>query len=119
MRVKARDGRGLFRFGARGFAAEVSFCFDLRERERDSARVAEFSECVNPWAAGTAEAEQFGDFIEGFAGSIVDGAADESVGPGAISGAREKEVGVTAGDDEGEGLRVRWSGSSLCGLAFL
>jgi hypothetical protein len=107
MRVEARDGRGLFRFGARGFAAEVSFCFDLRERERDGVRVTEFCERVNPWAAGVAEAEQFGDFIEGFAGSIVDGAADESVGPGAISGPREKKVSVAAGDDEGEGLRVR------------
>ena len=103
MRVEVRDGRGFCGFGARGLCRQVSFCFDLREGERDGVRVAEFGEGVDPGTAGIAEAEELGDFIEGFSGSVVDGAADEGVGPDAVGGLREKKVSVAAGDDEGEG----------------
>ncbi len=103
MWIEARDGRGFCAFGARGFAAEVSFGFDLRECERDGLGVAKFGEGVDPGTAGIAEAEELGDFIEGFSGCVVDGAADEGVGPDAVGWTREKKVSVAAGDDEGEG----------------
>ena len=104
VRVEARNGRCLCGLGARGVAAEVNLCLDLREGEGDGLRVAEFREGIDPGAAGITEAEKFGHFVEGFAGGVVDGAADESVRPSAVCWAREKEVGVAAGDDEGEGL---------------
>ena len=66
-------------------------------------RIAELGEGVDPGTAGIAEAEELGDFVVGFAGGVVDGAADESVGPCAVRGLREIEMGVAAGDDEGEG----------------
>jgi hypothetical protein len=56
---------------------------------------------VDPGASGVAEAEELGDFVVGFSGGVVDGAADEGVVPGALGGTGEKEMGVTAGDDEG------------------
>ncbi len=77
---------------------------DRREGEGDGAWVAVRSEAVDPGAAGVAETEELGDLVEGFAGGVVDGAADVAVVPGAslpcLSG--EVEVGVAAGDDEGE-----------------
>jgi hypothetical protein len=60
------------------------------------------SECVDPRAARIAEAEELGDFVVGFAGGIVEGAADQGVVPGVLGGVGEIEVGVAAGDDEGE-----------------
>ena len=42
-------------------------------------RVAEAGEGVDPGAAGIAEAEQLGDLVVGFAGGVVEGAADERV----------------------------------------
>ena len=99
MRIEARDGRGARGLGAGSLAAEVNFGFDLRECEGDGVRVAVLSECVDPGTAGIAEAEELGDLVEGFAGSVVDGAADEGIGPRAVRGASEIEVGVAAGDD--------------------
>ena len=86
-----------------GFAAEVSLCLDLREGEGNSIRVTEFRERIDPRTARITEPKELGDFVEGFAGGVIDGAADECVGPCAVCWAREKEMGVTAGDDEGEG----------------
>ena len=83
-----------------GLPPRWSFWFDLREGERHGVRVAEFGERVDPGTAGIAEAEQLGDLVEGLAGGVVDGAADERVAPGAVRGAREIEVGVAAGDDQ-------------------
>ena len=103
MWIEARDGGGFCGFGAGGLAAEMSFGFDLCERKRHGVRVAVWSERVDPWAAGIAEAEKLSDFVEGFACGVIDGAANEGVGPCALGRAREKEVGVAAGDDEGEG----------------
>ena len=85
------------------------------EAERDGAGVAVGGEAIDPGAAGVAEAEELGDFVEGFAGGVVDGAADVAVGPGewlrgvdvaslpCLPGMGEVEVSVAAGDDEGEG----------------
>ena len=79
--------------------------FDLREGEGDGSGVAVGGEGVDPGAAGIAEAEELGDFVVGFAGGVVDGAADDAVVPGCRFArlAGEIEVGVAAGDDEGEG----------------
>ena len=41
--------------------------------------VAVRGEAVDPGAAGVAEAEELGDFVEGFAGGVVDGVADVAV----------------------------------------
>ena len=57
---------------------------------------------VDPWTAGITEAEEFGDFVEGFAGGVVDRAADERVCPGAVARVAREKVRVSAGDDEGE-----------------
>ncbi len=71
----------------------------MREGEGDGARVAVLRERVDPGAAGIAEAEELGDFVVGFSGGVVDGAADEGVVPCAVGGAGEIEMGVAAGDD--------------------
>ena len=86
-----------------GLPPRWSFGLDLREGEGHGVRVADAGEGVDPGAAGIAEAEELGDLVVGFAGGVVDGAADEGVGPGAVGGAGEIEMGVAAGDDEGEG----------------
>ena len=58
---------------------------DLAEVEGDGAGVAVGGEGVNPGTSGVAEAEEFGDFVEGFAGGVVDGAADVFVLPGGFA----------------------------------
>jgi len=108
MRVEARDGRGLCGFSARGgLTGQVGLWFELSKCKGHGVRVAVWSERINPWTAGIAEAEKLCDFVEGFAGCVVDGAADEGVGPCTVGVAAgrlsEKEVGVAAGDNEGEG----------------
>ena len=42
-------------------------------------RVAVEGESVDPGASGIAEAEQLGDLVEGFAGGVVECAADTAV----------------------------------------
>ncbi len=106
MRVEARDGRSFGGLSPSGLAGEMSFGFDLCEGERHSVRIAEAGEGVDPGAAWIAEAEELGNFVVSFAGSIVDGAADERIAPGLVSGLSEIEMRVSAGDDEGQGLRL-------------
>ena len=113
MRVEVGDGSGFGGLGARGLAGEMELGLDLREGEGHGERVAEACEGVDPGTSGIAEAEQLGDLVVGFAGGVVDGAADEGVVPCAVGGAGEIEMGVTAGDDEGEGWRVRRIGPAL------
>ena len=105
MRVEVGDGRGFGGLGARGLAGQMDLGLDLGEGE-GTAWGCRKGEGVDPGAAGVAEAEQLGDLVVGFAGGVVDGAADEGVVPGAVGGTGEIEMGVAAGDDEGEGLRV-------------
>jgi len=119
MRVEARDRRSLCSLGASGLAAEMSFCLDLRERKGHGVRVTKFCESIDPGTAGIAEAEKLGDFVEGFACGVVDGAADECVRPRAVCWASEKKVGVATGDDQGEGLSISRAGCGRCGLSFL
>ena len=80
--------------------------------------IAEPRECVDPGTARITKAEEFGDFVEGFACGVVNSAADESVRPCAVWWARKEEMRVTAGDDEGEGLCIRRGGCGRCSLAF-
>jgi hypothetical protein len=65
--------------------------------------VAVEGEGVDPGPSGVTEAEELGDLVEGFAGSVVEGAADEGVAPGVVCGASEKKVSVAAGDDQSQG----------------
>ena len=67
-----------------------------------AAGIAVGREGVEPGTAGVSEAEEFRDLVEGFAGGVVEGAAYVAVGPDAVVLAGEIEVGVAAGDDEGE-----------------
>ena len=112
MGVEVGDGGGFGGLRSGGLARQVELWLDLREREGDGVGVAVLGEGVDPGASGIAEAKELGYLVEGFAGGIVEGAADEGVAPGVVGGAGEIEVGVAAGDDQGEcrGLRVRRSG---------
>ena len=101
MWIEVGDGGGGGGLGARGAAREMELGLDLREGEWHSARVAVEGQGVDPGTAGVAQAEEFGDFVVGFSGGVVEGAADEGVVPGVFDGADEVEVGVAAGDDEG------------------
>ena len=97
--IEVGDGGGTGGLGARRLAGQMELGLDLRKREGHGERVTELGEGVDPGASGIAEAEQLGDLVVGFTGGVVEGAADERVGPGAVSGAAEIEVCVTAGDD--------------------
>jgi len=80
----------------------VGFGLDLSEGKGDGGGVAVGCEGVDPGSSRIAEAEEFGHLVEGFAGGIVDGVADVAVGPAFAVLAGEVEVGVSAGNDEGE-----------------
>ncbi len=77
---------------------------DGGEAEGNGEGVAEGGEGVDPGAAGVGETEEFGDLVEGLAGGVVDGAAKGLVEEGGGGGVavRAVEVGVAAGDDEGD-----------------
>ena len=62
-------------FGLVGGVRLLGAGFDLAEGEGDGAGVAVGGEGVDPGASGVAEAEEFGYFVEGFAGGVVYGAA--------------------------------------------
>jgi hypothetical protein len=88
---------------------------DGLEAELDGAGITVGGERIHPGAPGVAEAEELGDLVVGFAGGVVDGAAYVAIAKGRVGGVGglffvrlgEIEVGVAAGDDEGEqrGLR--------------
>ena len=107
MGVEVGDGSGFGGLGAGGFACEVELGLDLRKGEGYGVWIAELGDGVDPWAAGIAEAEELGDFVIGFAGRIVERAADERVLPGVGDGAGKIEVRVATGDDQGESWFVR------------
>ena len=87
-----------------GDAGARGAMFDLAEGERDGARVSMGRECVDPRAAGVAEAEELGDLVVGFAGGVVDGSAYVAVGPcfASLLVRCEIEVSVASGDDKRE-----------------
>ena len=80
--------------------------FDVREREWDRVRVAVGRERVDPWTTGIAEAEELGNFVEGFAGGVVEGAAYVAVGPAGCVLLNEVEMGVPTRDDKCEGGKL-------------
>jgi hypothetical protein len=108
MGVEVGDGGGESGLGAGSLAGEMELGLDLRKSEGDGEGIAVAGEGVDPGASGITEAEELGDLVVGFSGGVVDGAADEGVGPCAVGGTGEKEVGVAAGDDQGEGGLVGW-----------
>ena len=82
--------------------APMSFGFDLREGKGYRPGVAVGGEGVDPGAAGVAETEELGYLVEGFAGGVVDGVAYVAVVPPGVRVFGQIEVGVAAGDDQGE-----------------
>ena len=66
-------------------------------------------QAIDDRAAGIAEAEQFGHFVEGFAGGIVAGLAEQAI---VEALADLEEVGVAAADHQGQGgISHRGSGA--------
>ncbi len=106
MRVERGDRRGCRGLGAWRLAAEVELGFDLRKGEVNGEWIAMEGERVDPRTAGIAQAQEFGDFVVGFAGRIVDGATDERVGPCVVEAGGEIEVGVATGDNQGQGWPI-------------
>ena len=92
----------------RGFEAaeaEIEIArVDHAAREIVSCGIAVRSEAVDEDAAGIAEAEEFGGFVEGLAGGVVEGAAEELVFSEAFDIQKQS---VTATDDE---CGVGWDG---------
>ena len=74
--------------------------FHSGEGEVDGEGVAMRSEAVDHGAAGVAQAEEFADLVEGFAGGIVTGLAEQAVD---ATLAHLEEMGVAAAGHEGEG----------------
>ena len=68
MGIESCDRGGFSGLGARRLTAKVKLGFDLREGEGYGMGVAVQGEGVDPWASGIAQTEEFGDFVEGFAG---------------------------------------------------
>tara|TARA_B110000037_G_scaffold223029_1_gene301413 strand:+ start:7546 stop:8493 length:948 start_codon:yes stop_codon:yes gene_type:complete len=73
--------------------------FENRPREGIRFRVAPAGVLFNFWSARVGELEHAADFVEGFAGGVVDSATDEAVLP---VGLDLDEESVAAGDDETE-----------------
>ena len=82
---------------------------DLRGRELHGFGVAVGREAIDDGATRISQAEQFGDFVEGFAGGIVAGVADVFVGPEVVLFGSEIEMSVAAGDDQGEHWKLEFS----------
>ena len=121
--IERGDRCGLGALGARRSALEMGLGLDLSKREWDGAGVAVARERVDPRTAGIAEAEQLGDFVVGLACGVVDSAADERIGPGAIDGLSRVKVGMSARDDEGQAsglrvLRIGWAAARFSKCCF-
>src|ERR1700735_3784836 len=104
-----RDGRSFGGFRPGCLAGQVELGLDLGKGERDSARVPEGRQSVDPWPSRIAEAEKLGDLVIGLAGGVVQCAANEGVLPGVGNGLGEVKMGVAAGDDQGQSRIVVWS----------
>ena len=86
-----------------GDLAEMRFRLDLREGERNGARIAVGRQCIDEGTAGIGQAEQLRNLVEGFACCVVDGAANVAIAPGCVLLARrEIEMRMATGDDQGE-----------------
>lgn len=101
-------GSGLESAESGGFEpreAEVERIFEAGDGEFVSLLVAGECSLGNTWAARVGKAHHFGDFIEGFAGGVVAGAANELVFE---RGLEDEEVGVVAGGGEAEEGEDAW-----------
>src|ERR1700728_1014733 len=87
--VKIRDGRSFGGFRSGCLAGKVELGLDLREGERNRARVAERRQSVDPWPSGIAQTEKLGNLVIGLAGGVVQRAANEGVPPGIGDGLGE------------------------------
>src|ERR1700722_19419819 len=80
---------------------------DFRLRKANRVGIAMGGEFVDQGAPGISEGEKASDFVVGFAGGVVTGTADASVGklPGAVGGLVFDFVdhGVAAGNDQANG----------------
>ena len=100
------EGRGTAGFCGSFFVCNA-FAYgtrsDLAEGEGYSVRVAMEGKRVDPGTTGVAEAEQLGNLIEGFPGSIIDSTADALIAPGRLYCSRRQiEMRVAAGNNERE-----------------
>ena len=100
MRVEVGDRGGFGCLGAGSLPRQVKLGLDLREGERHSERIAEARESIDPRTARIAEAKQLRHLVIGFAGRVVERAADEGVVPRAASGPRKIQVRMPTGDDQ-------------------
>ena len=70
---------------------------------------------IDPGAARIAQSQQLGDFVEGFAGRIVERGADVAIGKAFALVADEVKMGVATGNDQGQRSAYCLSSSiSLC-----
>ena len=85
---------------------EIAGATEPRAGEAEGAGVGDGSgEFGDFGTAGEGESEEASGFIEGFAGGVIEGAAEALV---VAVVAHEDEVGVASGDDEAEGGEVDW-----------
>src|ERR1700692_2256112 len=80
----------------------MSCLFDLGQSKGDGGRVAVRRQRIDPRTARVAQAQQLGDFVESLAGRIVEGGANVLVSKALALVPGEIEVGVTAGNDQGQ-----------------
>src|SRR4051812_425547 len=76
--------------------------FDLRSSELHGEWLAVSGEAIDHRTAGVAQAEQLGDFIEGFAGGVVASVADVFITPCFAALLSKIEVSVSARNDKSE-----------------
>lgn len=113
VRIKVGNRGGFCGFGAGRLSSKVGFGFDLRKGKWNGLRVAVLGECVDPRSTGIAESQEFGDLVVGLTGGVVDSTAYERVAPCAVGWTGEVEMGVSAGDDEGQGGVFRIRGAAI------
>ncbi len=73
---------------------------ELRRRKADRVRVSVSGKFVDHGAAGVAQSQELGDFVEGFAGGIVAGVADVLIGPAALPLLCQIKMGVATRDHQ-------------------
>ena len=85
----------------------MSLLFDLGERKGDGGGVPVRGQRIDPGTARVAQSQQLGDLVEGFAGCIVEGGAHVAISKALTLMPGEIEVGVTAGNHQGQRSAMR------------
>src|SRR5258707_5217795 len=93
---------GVFRLAAVSTYISTITMFHLREGEPYCRGISVGRQTVDDGAAGVAEAEEFGGFVESFSSGVVACVADVFVNPSRSTPFGKVEVGVAAGDNQGE-----------------